>query len=98
LGNAGRQTRPCAWASLGFPAKTCPRYLKAKPLLERGVSDTTGMLEVMKAMRVTGPRSSRSLWISVMDLNARSFEVRYFKEFDRKYEFSFSEPASPRGR
>ena len=71
-----------------FPAKTCPRYRKAKPLLERGVRDTTGMLEVMKAMRVTGP--SRSLWISVMDLNARSFEVRYFKEFHRKYEFKFS--------
>ena len=54
------------------------------------------MLEVMKAMRVTGP--GRSLWISVMDLNARSFEVRYFKEFDRKYEFRFSPgvgPASP---
>jgi predicted choloylglycine hydrolase len=79
-----------------FPAKTCPRYRKARPLLERGVSDTTDMLEVMKAMRVTGP--SRSLWISVMDLNARSFEVRYFKEFERKYEFSFSEPASQSGK
>lgn len=79
-----------------FLAKSCPRYAKAKPLLERGVSDTTDMLEVMKAMRVTGP--GRSLWISVMDLNARSFEVRYFKEFDRKYEFRFSPgvgPASP---
>jgi hypothetical protein len=75
-----------------FIAKTCLHYRKAKPLLERGVSDTADMLEVMKAMRVTGP--GRSLWISVMDLNARSFEVRYFKEFDRKYEFSFSEPAS----
>jgi hypothetical protein len=71
-----------------FLVKNCPRYYKARPLLERGVSDTTGMLEVMKAMRVTGP--GRSLWISVMDLNARSVEVRYFKEFDRKYEFSFS--------
>ena len=71
-----------------FLAKTCLHYRKARPLLERGVSDTTGMLEVMKAMRVTGP--GRSLWISVMDLNARSVEVRYFKEFDRKYEFSFA--------
>ena len=79
-----------------FLAKTCPHYRKAKPLLERGVSDTADMLEVMKAMRVTGP--GRSLWISVMDLNARSVEVRYFKEFDRKYEFRFSPgvgPASP---
>ena len=79
-----------------FLAKNCPRYRKARPLLERGVRDTADMLEVMKAMRVTGP--GRSLWISVMDLNARSFEVRYFKEFDRKYEFRFSPgvgPASP---
>jgi hypothetical protein len=71
-----------------FLAKSCARYAKAKPLLERGISDTTDMLEVMKAMRVTGP--GRSLWISVMDLNARSVEVRYFKEFDRKYEFRFA--------
>jgi hypothetical protein len=79
-----------------FLVKNCPRYCKARPLLERGVSDTTGMLEVMKSMRVTGP--GRSLWISVMDLNARTVEVRYFKEFDRKYEFTFSPgvgPASP---
>src|SRR5262245_60949012 len=79
-----------------FIAKTCLHYRKAKPLLERGVSDTAGMFEVMKAMRVTSP--GRSLWISVMDLNAHSIEVRYFKEFDRKYEFSFApgaEPASP---
>lgn len=66
----------------------CPRYGKAKPLLENGVHDTTDMLEVMKSMRVSGP--GRSLWISVMDLNARTFEVRYFKEFERKYEFGFS--------
>jgi hypothetical protein len=54
------------------------------------------LFEVMTAMRVTGP--GRSLWISVMDLNARSVEVRYFKEFDRKYEFRFApavERASP---
>lgn len=79
-----------------FLAKTCPRYGKVRPLLERGVNDTTDMLEIMKAMRVTGP--GRSLWISVMDLNARSIEVRYFKEFDRRYEFSFAPgvgPASP---
>jgi hypothetical protein len=71
-----------------FLAETCPRYGRARPLLERGVRDTADMLEVMTAMRVTGP--GRSLWISVMDLNGRTFEVRYFKEFDRKYEFGFS--------
>jgi hypothetical protein len=68
--------------------KSCWRYRKAKPMLEAGVQDAAGMFEVMKAMRVTsGP--SRTLWTSVMDLNARTFEVRYFKEFDRKYEFNF---------
>jgi hypothetical protein len=51
------------------------------------------MLEVMKSIRATGP--GRSLWISVMDLNARSFEVRYFKEFDRKYEFRFPPGIEP---
>jgi hypothetical protein len=76
-----------------FLAKTCLHYRKARPLLERGVSDTTDMLEIMKSIRATGP--SRSLWISVMDLNARSVEVRYFKEFDRKYEFRFAPGAGP---
>ena len=79
-----------------FLVENCPRYRKARPLLEKGVRDTADMLEVMKAMRITGP--GRSLWTSVMDLNARTFEVRYFKEFDRKYEFRFSPgvgPASP---
>jgi len=79
-----------------FIAKTCLHYRKAKPLLEQGVSDTADMLEVMKSMR--GGGRGRSLWISVMDLNARSFEVRYFKEFERQYEFRFAPgvgPASP---
>jgi penicillin V acylase-like amidase (Ntn superfamily) len=70
-----------------FLVEKCPRYRKAKPLLETGVRDTADMLAVMAAMRVTGPGPGRSLWISVMDLNARTLEVRYFKEFDRKYEF-----------
>jgi penicillin V acylase-like amidase (Ntn superfamily) len=66
----------------------CYRYRKAKPMLEAGVHDNAGMLEVMNAMRATsGP--GRTLWTSVMDLNARTFEVRYFKEFHHKYEFRF---------
>jgi hypothetical protein len=76
-----------------FLVKTCPRYRKSRPLLEKGVRDTTDMLEVMKSIRATGP--GRSLWISVMDLNARSVEVRYFKEFDRKYEFRFAPGVGP---
>ncbi len=76
-----------------FLPEKCPHYRKAKPLLETGVRDTADMLAVMTAIRATGP--SRSLWISVMDLNARTFEVRYFKEFDRKYEFGFPARAGP---
>jgi len=68
--------------------KKCFRYRKAKPLLETGIRNPAEMLEIMKAMRVTsGP--GRTLWTSVMDLNARTFEVHYFKEFERKYEFKF---------
>jgi len=68
--------------------KNCWRYRQAKPMLEAGVQDAAGMFDVMKVMRVTtGP--SRTLWTSIMDLNAHTFEVRYFKEFDRKYEFKF---------
>jgi len=63
--------------------KKCLRYAKAKPMLERGIRNTREMLEVMKAMRAT----PGTLWTSVMDLNARTFEVRYFKEFERKYKF-----------
>ena len=71
----------------------CPRYRRARPLLEEGVRSTAEMLRVMEEMRIkAGP--ARSLWTSVMDLNARTFEVRYFKEFDRKYQFGFTAPVS----
>jgi hypothetical protein len=65
-----------------------PTLSKAKPLLENEVRGTTDMLNVMNTMRITrGP--GRSLWTTIMDLNARTFEVRYFKDCDRKYEFRF---------
>jgi hypothetical protein len=32
---------------------------------------------------------SRTLWTSIMDLNARSFVVWYRKEPERRYEFAF---------
>jgi hypothetical protein len=76
-----------------FLAQKCPRFARARPLLEKGVGGTADMLEVMKAMRVSGP--GRSVWTSVMDLNARTFEVRYFKEFERKYEFRFPTGVGP---
>jgi len=67
--------------------KKCFRYAKARPMLETGIRNTEDMLEVMKAMRFTPRPGGATLWTSVMDLNARTFEVRYFKEFDRKYKF-----------
>ena len=71
-----------------YLVENCRRYRKAKPLLENGIHSTADMLDVMNSMRITrGP--GRSLWTTIMDLNARTFEVRYFKEFDRKYEFRF---------
>ena len=71
-----------------FLVKNCRHYSTAKPLLEKGVHNTAEMLDVVNSMRIThGP--GRSLWTSVMDLNARTMETRYFKEFDRKYEFGF---------
>jgi predicted choloylglycine hydrolase len=71
-----------------FLVENCPRYRKAKPLLENSVRNAAEMLEVMNAMRITGG-PGRSLWTTIMDLNGRTFEVRYFKEFERKYKFGF---------
>jgi len=68
--------------------KNCWRYRRARPRLEAGVKDATEMFEIMKSIRPT-VGGSRSLWTSVMDLNARTFEVHYFKEYDREYRFHF---------
>ena len=68
--------------------KNCFRCYAARPLMDSGTYKTEDIFDVMKAMRVTsGP--SRTLWTSVMDLNERTLEVHYFKEFERKYEFTF---------
>jgi hypothetical protein len=68
--------------------KNCWRYAAAKPLLEKGVHNSTEMFDVLETMRIKrGP--GRSLWTSVMDLNTKTMEVRYFKEFERMYEFKF---------
>jgi hypothetical protein len=68
--------------------KNCFRYAAAKPLLEKGVHDSTEMFAVLESMRIKrGP--GRSLWTAVMDLNAKTMQVRYFKEFERKYTFGF---------
>jgi hypothetical protein len=62
--------------------KECWRYRKAMPRLEAGVHGTGQMLDLMNGIR------SNTLWMSVMDLNARRIEVHYFKEFNTKYEFA----------
>jgi hypothetical protein len=66
----------------------CPHYRKAKPLLESGVRNTAEMFDVMNGVREPFG-DCRTLWTSVMDLNARTFEARYLKEFDYKHYFRF---------
>ena len=66
----------------------CPHYRKARPLLERGVRNTAEMFAVMNGVREPAG-DCRTLWTSVMDLNARTFEVQYLKEVEHKYNFRF---------
>ena len=66
----------------------CWRYRRAKPMLEAGIASNNDMLNIMSAIRPTSGRS-RTLWTSIMDLNSRTFEVYYRKEFSRKYVFGF---------
>ncbi len=66
----------------------CWRYRTAKPMIEAGIQDTKDMLEIMKAIRFTSG-NYRTLWTSIMDINNRSFEIFYRKEYSRKYEFRF---------
>lgn len=71
-----------------FAVNNCRRYAAAKPMLENGIETTGDMLDIMKAVRQTSG-DSRTLWTSIMDLNNRSFEVFYRKEYSKKYSFSF---------
>lgn len=68
--------------------KNCSRYRAARPLLETGIRNSEDLLAAMKVMRITAG-GARTLWTSIMDLNARTFEVRYLKEFERSYKFRF---------
>jgi penicillin V acylase-like amidase (Ntn superfamily) len=81
-------TNTAAQEGEDYLLKNCPRYAKAKPILERGVSKADDMFDVVGAMRIAkGP--GRSLWTCVMDLNDRTMAVRYFKEYEQTYEFKF---------
>ena len=71
-----------------YVINNCWRYRTAKPMLEAGIQNTSHMLEIMNAIRLTSG-TSLTLWTSIMDINNRSFEVYYRKEYSRKYEFGF---------
>ena len=66
----------------------CWRYQRAKPMLEAGISSNDDMLNIMSGIRPTSG-GGRTLWTSIMDLNSRTFEVYYRKEYSRKYVFGF---------
>jgi hypothetical protein len=71
-----------------YVRRNCWRYRTAEGMLETGIQSITDLGSVMKAIRPT-TGGSRTVWTCLMDLQARSFEVYYFKEFDRKYEFRY---------
>jgi hypothetical protein len=64
----------------------CRDYRAARPLLESGVRNTAEMFDVMNGVREPSG-DCRTLWTSVMDLNARIFEVRYLKDCNHIYIF-----------
>ncbi|MDH4272918.1 MAG: C45 family autoproteolytic acyltransferase/hydrolase, partial [Candidatus Aminicenantes bacterium] len=66
----------------------CWRYQRAKPMLEAGIAGTGEMLNIMSSVRPTSG-GARTLWTSIMDVNSRTFEVYYRKEYSRKYVFGF---------
>lgn len=71
-----------------YVMNNCWRYRTAKPMLEAGIMNTGDMFAVMNVIRPTSG-GGRTLWTSIMDLNNRSFEVYYRKEYSRKYNFDF---------
>ena len=73
-----------------YVVQNCWRYSGLKPMLETGISDMTEMRELMETVRIT-TAGTRTLWTSVMNLNDRSFEISYRKEYDRIYRFSFQD-------
>jgi hypothetical protein len=66
----------------------CWRYQTAKPMLDAGTANTGDMLNIMNAIRPTSG-GTRTLWTSIMDVNSRTFEVYYRKEYSRKFVFGF---------
>ncbi len=72
-----------------YVIRHCERYRAAKPMLEAGVNSSDEMFDVMRAVKQTsGP--ARTLWTSVIDLRRMTYQMRYFKEYERRYEIDFS--------
>jgi predicted choloylglycine hydrolase len=71
-----------------YVSGNCWRYGRAKPMLEAGVRTKDDMFNIMSNVRPTAG-GGRTLWTSIMDLNSRTFEVYYRKEYSRKYIFGF---------
>jgi predicted choloylglycine hydrolase len=71
-----------------YVSGNCWRYQRAKPMLEAGITNSDDMLNIMSSVRPTSG-GARTLWTSIMDVNSRTFEVYYRKEYSRKYVFGF---------
>ncbi len=72
-----------------YVIRHCERYRAAKPMLEAGVNSSDEMFDVMHAVKQTsGP--ARTLWTSVIDLRRMTYQMRYFKEYERRFEIDFS--------
>jgi predicted choloylglycine hydrolase len=71
-----------------YVMRNCTRYRTAKSMLEAGIGNTADMLRVMSAIRQTSD-NSHTLWTSIMDLNNRTLEIHYRKEYNKKYKFGF---------
>ncbi|MFZ2053434.1 MAG: C45 family peptidase [Candidatus Aminicenantales bacterium] len=71
-----------------YVTNNCWRYQRAKPMLEAGIVSNDDMLNIMSSVRPTSG-GGRTLWTSIMDVNNRTFEVYYRKEYSRKFVFGF---------
>jgi hypothetical protein len=67
---------------------TVPLSPSPLPLLQAGVSSPVDMLAIMSGIRPLSG-SARTLWTSIMDLNARTVAVYYRLDYGCKYEFGF---------
>ena len=77
-----------------YVSTVCPRFRRAQPLLEAGLSGTADMLSLMRSIRPTPDYPYRTLWTTIMDLSDRSLETHYRLEYDRPYRFVLADPGA----